>query len=169
MKSVPRPYCLRCFEPLDEAAKHGTCPACGFVNLRALRTRYWNRNAYLISLENTLKAYIVFGCLAAAVAFTVYIARARAISLHSGWLIAFPVTAAGVGLWQTASRLTRRKTYFSPVLFWCLVFVLLGIFFVTIDFRLGLLCLAGVLLTVAEGKGLDRWKAGKVASGSRAG
>jgi hypothetical protein len=157
-------YCLRCFEPLEEFDGTATCPTCGFANLRSLRRRYWNQHPYLISLENTLKAYVVFGCLASAIAFTAYISKTRNIGIYSGWLIAFPVVAVGVGLWQTISRLTQKRSYFSPVLFWVVVFVLLGLFCMTIDFRLSLVCLALIALTWIAGRALEKWKTVKISS-----
>jgi hypothetical protein len=156
-----KPYCLRCFIPLQGDDR--TCPDCGFVSIRPLRMRYWNQHPGIIALENTFKGGIVFVCLATIILILVNLERGAG-SAYSGYAIAFPVVAVGVGLWQTASRLTRRNTYFGPVLFWALAFGLLCLLFLFIDFRLSLAFLIPLVFVYLIGKSCSQWKRKKIAS-----
>jgi|GEM_PF-4619219 len=155
-----KPYCLKCFAPLP--SNETTCAACGFLNLPSQRRKYWNRNPELVQLEQTIKAFTVALCLILAVAVTLSM---RAYSIHQGWLVAFPVIAVGVGIWQTASRLTQRCVHFRPTLFWALALGILGAFGLLVDWRLSLGCAFLITLVVLAGAGLKEWKQRKVTSG----
>ncbi|MHC4515070.1 MAG: hypothetical protein ACYTGW_15795 [Planctomycetota bacterium] len=157
-----RRYCLFCFATLPDESNR--CASC-HQTTRPLDCRvFWNRNPRILSIEQTIKILTVV--LTALVVFLFFTAFPTVGGTKGGWFFLLPLLPA-IGVWKTASALTRVQPYFQVKVFWLAIFVLLGIvvafvswFLVTIP----LVCVAGVLLAARD---LRRWKRGLIAGAVR--
>jgi len=147
-----KPYCLRCYAPLD--VDRGKCAVCGYSNPLSIRQHYWTREPALVQTEVALKVTIFVLTLGAMMVLGL---SGRRLGWMAGWTLAVPVFIA-FPLWMTASCLTARTTIFNPVGFWTAVFVLIGVFLVSFEPWLGIIPLVFIVITVTSGMSFRRWK-----------
>ena len=123
MTSTAGSYCLFCFHaPLDAAHR---CPACDHVSLPAQRKVYWNLNPKLIALERQCK-WIAFWLYPFFFASQILMPKGGDI-FQAMLIVCFLPLALSIGIWKTATKLTRHEPYFRPHLVWGLSFAGLGI------------------------------------------
>ncbi len=154
-----RRYCLFCFATLPEETN--CCAGCQ-QSTRPLDYReYWNKNPRILAIEQTIKVLTVIATGLVVFLFLVVIGPGIG-GTRSGWFFLLPLLPA-VGIWKTASALTRVQPYFQARVFWLAVFVLLGLLLSFVNpylVTIPLVCIAGVLLAA---RNLRRWKRGLIA------
>jgi hypothetical protein len=113
-----KPYCLRCFAPLEGGMT--LCGDCGFVSRPPLRKIYWNLNPGLRRLESIAKGAVIVLILAACL-FLWCAVGAMGLSTGAGpgagWFLLLPLFF-GVACWGTVAKITKRKPYFRATAFW---------------------------------------------------
>ena len=113
---IQRPYCLRCYAPLEKVREAClTCAACGHRNVLADQRLFWTQEPNLMELEWFLKVGIVF--LLAVIFWALLSGMQMQFGMGQGYAIGFPIVIGAV-LWETTGKLTRRKPYFRATLFW---------------------------------------------------
>lgn len=156
MKEIQN-YCLKCYTPLANDLL--TCSLCGFKNQKWLRKRYWNLNRKLLFIEYALKSIIAAVCTVVSIAA---VKSFRGDDVGFDWIIAVPIVALCFGLWETASKITKRIPYFSPTLFWSGTFVLLSFAGLAIDIRMTIGSLVLAVLVNVAGSEFEKWKSNKI-------
>jgi len=154
-----RRYCLFCFATLPEESNR--CAAC-HQTTRPLDYRvYWNKNPRILSIEQTIKVLTV--ALTALVVCLFFVGVGPGIGgARSGWFFLLPLLPA-VGVWKTASALTRVQPYFQVRVFWLAVFVLLGVVLAFVSWFLVTIPLVCVAIVLLAARDLRRWKRGLIA------
>jgi hypothetical protein len=153
-----RRYCLFCFQTLPEGSN--VCSWCQKTTRPLDYREYWNKNPGIRSIEETIKVLTV---VATGLGFFLFfwVVGPGVGGTRSGWFFLLPLMPA-VGIWKTASALTRVQPYFQPKVFWLAVFVLLGLLLAFVHWFLvviPLVCVAGVLGATRD---LRRWKRGLI-------
>jgi len=146
----PRLYCLHCFATLERDTTR--CAACGNHSRPSERRIYWNRHPVLRRNERLAKALVVVATVAGCFAIL-----PLGVGTAQGWFILLP-TFAGVGLWMTASKITRHELYFRPRLVWALTFAIVGVLLAAKLSPWALLAFAGVGMSHVVANVADRWK-----------
>ena len=127
------------------------CGACGKHTRPSERRIYWNRNSLLRANERLVKALVVVLTIGG------YLAMPMGIGTAQGWFILLP-TFCGVGLWMTASKLTRHELYFSPGLVWGLSFAIVGVLLLSQLSWWSLLAFAGIGEVYVACRIGEKWK-----------
>lgn len=122
---IHRPYCLRCYLPLErQSDARQVCSRCGYVNVKVDQGKYWTREAWLCRIEWLAKAAI--SLLIAWISWKILFAGQAGTGMGHGIAVGFPILL-GVVLWDTASKITRRQPYFRATIVWSVVIAVLGV------------------------------------------
>lgn len=172
---IARPYCLECYAPMArfEGTSH-TCELCGRLNLEVDQRSYWTRERRFVAIETTLKA-LILALVLGIYAWMVWPPRMN-FGTGQGWAIGMPILF-GIVLWESASKVTRRKPYFNAGLFWGGVVAVVVVPFLAVQAVIGALDLTqlavglGMLLLCAGlgwgvtrlARRIERWRESYVA------
>ena len=178
--SVRRPYCLRCYAPMEAfTGPSHVCERCRFVNLRLDQQQFWTKEHDLRQVEVVAKGAIVLLVVGLALAIVRAFGDQVSFGMGQGWAVGFPIVV-GLVLWETASKITRRSPTFRALLVWRVVLGVLGVGAWVLGTDLGLHDLRGVLwlllgpcllgAALALGplaRALARWRDRRILAGQR--
>lgn len=149
-----RRYCLFCFATLP--GESNRCAGCQKTTRSLDYREYWNKNPRILSIELSIKIVTVVVTGLVMVLFFVAVGSG-ATGTGAGWFFLLPLMPA-VGIWKSASALTRVQPYFQPKVFWLAVFVLLGLLLALVDWFLVTIPLVGVVGVLLAARDLRKWK-----------
>ena len=182
--TVPRPYCLRCYAPMKPyRGSCAECPRCTHLNLRVDQRLFWTQERRLRELEQLAKVLIVI--FLGWVGYLLLPPTTGGVGMGQGWAVGFPILF-GYVLWETASKITRRKPYFRAAIVWTILLLIFGLPVLAVGVALciagkgplwGGILVAGIgfAMTVLGvfcwwiGAALERWKTERILRGGEAG
>lgn len=116
-----KPYCLYCYAPFEVTLSGASvsCLECGASNLRADLRLFWTKERDMVQWEQIAKVAIFLLCVGGG---SILFFTPGGMGTGQGWAIGAPMLM-GAALWETASKLTRKKPYSRAEFFWTWFFL----------------------------------------------